>query len=83
MIGLIPGAVAIFNAWGCRTCYAKGDIDGAKKKSASAKKWFFITIIVGVVLSIYGTSKQLMSNPDILQDILNGNTGGIGFFYGV
>lgn len=83
LIGLIPGAVAIFNAWGCRTCYAKGDIDGAKKKSASAKKWFFITIIVGVVLSIYGTSKQLMSNPDILQDILNGNTGGIGFFYGV
>jgi len=83
LVGLIPGAIAIFHAWGCRTCYAKGDIDGAKKKSVSAKKWFFITIIVGVVLSIYGTGKQLMSNPDILQDILNGNTGGIGFFYGI
>lgn len=72
--GLIPGAIAIFNAWGSKTCYTKGDINGANKKSASAKMWFYITLIVGVVFTLY-TSYQLMSNPNLIQDIQNGNFG--------
>lgn len=79
-IGLIPGLVAIYMAWGCKTCYAKGDIDGANKKSASAKKWLFITVVVGVIASLYGGYKTISSNPNIIQDIQNGN---VGFFYGI
>ena len=80
LIGLIPGAVAVFNAMGVKTCYNKGDYEGAKKKSASAKKWFYITIAVGVAAAVYGAIKQVMSNPNFMQDIENGN---MGFFYGI
>ncbi len=80
LIGLIPGAIAIFNAWSSKTCFAKGDITGANKKSASAKKWFYITIIVGVACAIYGGVNQLISNPNFMQDIQNGN---IRPFYGI
>ena len=80
LIGLIPGAIAIFNAWSSKTCYAKGDITGANKKSASAKKWFYITLLVGAVCGIYGAANQLINNPNIFQDIQNGN---MSPFYGL
>lgn len=79
LVGLIPGVIAIFNAWSSKTCYAKGDITGANKKSASAKKWFYITLIVGVAFGIYGAINQLINNPNFIQDIQNGN---ISPFYG-
>ena len=78
LVGLIPGAIAIFNAWGSKTCYAKGDIDGANKKSAKAKKWFYITLLVGAAFALYGGFRQISSNPNFMEDIQNGN---LGFFY--
>ena len=80
LIGLIPGAIAIFNAWSSKTCYAKGDITGANKKAASAKKWFFITLLVGAVCGIYGGINQFTNNPNLIQDIQNGN---VSPFFGI
>ena len=60
-IGLIPGGIAIFNAWGSKTCYTNGDMNGANKKAASAKKWFYITLIVGIAFTVYSPSTVLSS----------------------
>lgn len=80
LIGLIPGAIAIFNAWGAKTSYASGDTVTGAKKASTARKWFFITVIVGIVCSIFGGASQLMNNPNIIQDIQNGN---FSPFYGI
>lgn len=81
-IGLIPGAIAVFMGWGSKTCYAKGDIDGANKKSASAKKWFYITVAVGLAAGVYGAFNTLQNTniTDVINDMQNGNTP---FFYGL
>ena len=82
LIGLIPGAIAIFMAWSSKTCYTKGDVNGANEKAASAKKWFYITIAVGVACAIYGgfTTLQNTNITDVINDIQNGDTP---FFYGI
>ena len=82
LIGLIPGAIAIFMAWGAKTCYTKGDIDGANKKAASAKKWFYITIAVGLACAIFGGFSNLQNTniADIIKNVQNGDTP---FFYGI
>ena len=77
--GLIPGAIAIFNAWGSKTCYTKGDTAGGDKKAASAKMWTLITAVVGIGFAIY-SAIQLMNNPNLIQDIQNGNFGSL---YGI
>lgn len=69
-IGLIPGAIAIFNAWGSKTCYTKGDTAGGDKKAASAKMWTLITAVVGIGFAIY-TAIQMMNNPNLIQDMQN------------
>ena len=79
-IGLIPGFVAIYMAWSSKSCYAKGDIDGANKKSASAKKWMLITLVVGIAASVFGAFQTISSNPNIIEDIKKGN---VGLFYGI
>ena len=61
-IAWIPGLIAIYMGWMSKTCYAKGDIDGANKKSASAKKWFYITIAVGLAAALYGAFSNLSQN---------------------
>lgn len=80
LIGLIPGIIAIFNAWSSKTCYAKGDNAGGAKKAKSAKMWFFITLLVGAVCGIYGGINNFMNNPNLIQDIQNGN---VSPFYGI
>ena len=81
-IGLIPGFIAIYMGWMSKTAYAKGDIDGANKKAASAKKWFYITIAVGLAAAVYGGFNTLQNSniTDVINDIQNGNTP---FFYGL
>lgn len=81
-IGLIPGFVAIYNAWCARTCNAKGDTAGANKKSASAKKWFYITIAVGLACAVYGAFNTMQNSniTDVINDIQNGD---MPFFYGL
>ncbi|MBR5171527.1 MAG: DUF4339 domain-containing protein [Muribaculaceae bacterium] len=79
IFGLIPGGIAIFNAWGSKTCYTKGDNAGGDKKAASAKMWFYITLAIGLAATLYG-GYQLISNPQLIQDIQNGNYGAL---YGI
>ena len=82
LVGLIPGAIAIYMAWSSKMCYTKGDVDGANKKASSARKWFFITIAVGLAFALYGgfTNLQNSNITDIINDMQNGNTP---FFYGI
>ena len=81
-IGLIPGFIAIYMGWMSKTAYAKGDIDGANKKAGSAKKWFYITIAVGLAAAVYGGFNTLQNSniTDIINDMQNGN---MPFFYGL
>lgn len=71
--GLIPGVIAIFNAWGAKTCIAKGNIEGANKKSAKAKKWSYITLAVGAAFAFYGAYLWL-TNQQSVNEILSGKT---------
>ncbi len=41
--------------------------------------WFYITLAVGLAASLY-SGYQLMSNPQLIQDIQNGNYGAL---YGI
>lgn len=82
LIGLIPGIIAIYMAMGVKSKYNSGDIDGAYKKSASAKKWFFITIAVGVAAALYG-SFQLLKDANFSEVIKDVENGDIPFFYGI
>ena len=81
-IGLIPGFVAIYHAFGAKTKIKAGDLDGANKKAASAKKWLLITVAVGAAAAIYGafTTLQNTNITDVINDIENGDTP---FFYGL
>lgn len=81
-IGLIPGFVAIYNAFMAKTRLKAGDIAGANKKAASARTWFFITIAVGLAAAGYGAFNTLQNTniTDVIKDIQNGETP---FFYGL
>ncbi len=65
-------------AIGVRSKYNSGDIDGANKKSASAKKWLLITVAVAVMASLYDGFRIISSNSNFFQEIQNGN---FGFLY--
>lgn len=71
-IGLIPGIIAIVMGMGVKTKFNSGDYDGANKKSASAKMWFYITLGVGAAAVLYG-AYTLISNPGLLQQIQEGS----------
>jgi hypothetical protein len=77
-ICLIPGIIAVYMAIGVRSKYNSGDIDGANKKSASAKKWLLITVAVAVMASLYDGFRIISSNSNFFQEIQNGN---FGFLY--
>lgn len=81
-IGLIPGFVAIYNAFMAKTRLKAGDIEGANKKAASAKKWFFITVAIGLAAAAYGAFNTLQNSNinKVIQDVQNGD---IPFFYGL
>lgn len=68
VIGLITGIVSIVKANGVKTKFMAGDINGANANSSSAKMWMIVTIIIGVV-SVCFQTYQLMSNPELLQQI--------------
>lgn len=46
IIGLIP----FFHAMQVRNLYQTGDYEGAERESATAKKWFYIALAVGLVV---------------------------------
>ncbi len=71
-IGLIPGIIAIFMAMGVKSKFNSGDIDGANRKSASAKKWLLITVGVGIAAALYG-AYAIMKNPGLLEQIQEGS----------
>ena len=75
----IPGGIAIFKANSVKTKYMQGDIQGANAASASAKKWVIIAVIVMVVWSCV-QGYQLLTNPNLLQQIQEGS---IGSLYGI
>lgn len=81
-IGLIPGFVAIYNAFMAKTKLKAGDIEGANKKAASAKKWFYITVAVGLAAAAYGAFNTLQNSN--LTDVINdAQKGDLPFFYGL
>ncbi len=79
IIAAIPGGIAIFKANSVKTKYMQGDIQGANAASASAKKWVIIAVIVMVVWSCV-QGYQLLTNPNLLQQIQEGS---IGSLYGI
>lgn len=81
-IGLIPGFVAIYNAFMAKTKLKAGDIEGANKKASSAKKWFYITVAVGLAAAAYGAFNTLQNSN--LTDVINdAQKGDLPFFYGL
>ena len=46
IIGLIP----FFHAMQVRNLYRAGDYEGAERESATAKKWFYIALAIGLVV---------------------------------
>ncbi len=46
IIGLIP----FFHAMQVRNLYQTGDYEGAERESATAKKWFYIALAIGLVV---------------------------------
>ena len=78
-IAMIPGIIAIFKANGVKTKFMNGDVQGANAASASAKKWVLIAVVIMVVWSIF-QAYQLMTNPNLLQQIQEGS---IGSLYGL
>ena len=76
LIGAIPGLVAIFKANSVKTKYMQGDMQGANAASSSAKKWMLIAIVVMVVWSCI-QGYQLISNPNLLQQIQEGSVGSL------
>ena len=46
IIGLIP----FFHAMQVRNLYQAGDYEGAERESATAKKWFYIALAIGLVV---------------------------------
>ena len=46
IIGLIP----FFHAMQVRNLYREGDYEGAERESATAKKWFYIAMAIGLVV---------------------------------
>ncbi|WP_297236860.1 CD225/dispanin family protein [uncultured Porphyromonas sp.] len=46
IIGLIP----FFHAMQVRNLYQRGDFEGAERESATAKKWFYIALAIGLVV---------------------------------
>lgn len=79
IIAAIPGGIAIFKANSVKTKFMQGDIQGANAASASAKKWVIIAVIVMVVWSCV-QGYQLLTNPNLLQQIQEGS---IGSLYGI
>ena len=69
---LITGIIAIFNANGVKSKFNMGDYAGANKKSASAKMWMMITVGIGIAAAVFG-AYQIMSNPELLQQIQEGS----------
>jgi hypothetical protein len=76
IIAAIPGGIAIFKANSVKTKYMQGDIQGANAASASAKKWVIIAVIVMVVWSCV-QGYQLLTNPNLLQQIQEGSIGSL------
>jgi hypothetical protein len=75
-LSIIPGVIAIFKANTVKTKFMQGDVQGANAASSSAKKWVLIAIVVMVVWSgIQGY--QLLSNPNLLQQIQEGSVGSL------
>lgn len=79
IIAAIPGGIAIFKANSVKTKFMQGDTQGANAASASAKKWVIIAVIVMVVWSCV-QGYQLLTNPNLLQQIQEGS---IGSLYGI
>lgn len=46
IIGLVP----FFHAMQVRNLYRAGDYEGAERESATAKKWFYIALAIGLVV---------------------------------
>ena len=69
---LITGIIAIFNANGVKSKFNMGDYASANKKSASAKMWMMITVGIGIAAAVFG-AYQIMSNPELLQQIQEGS----------
>ena len=79
IIAAIPGAIAIFKANSVKTKFMNGDVQGANAASASAKKWVIIAAVVMIAWSCF-QGYQLLTNPNLLQQIQEGS---IGSLYGI
>lgn len=80
IIAAIPGGIAIFKANTVKTKFMQGDVQGANAASASAKKWVLIAVVVMVVWSCF-QGYQLLTNPNLLQQIQEGSVGSLYGFY--
>ncbi|MCB0770315.1 MAG: CD225/dispanin family protein [Flavobacteriales bacterium] len=72
------GIVGIINAAKVNGAYDGGDVAGAMKASADAKKWTRLAFIIGLVLNIVGAvayffmMKQVMESGMDLQNMEGG-----------
>ncbi len=78
-LSIIPGVIAIIKANSVKSKFMSGDVKGANAASSSAKKWVLIAVVVMVVWSCI-QGYQLMSNPNLLQQI---QEGAVGSLYGL
>jgi len=78
-LSIIPGVIAIIKANSVKSKFMSGDVQGANAASSSAKKWVLIAVVVMVVWSCI-QGYQLMSNPNLLQQI---QEGAVGSLYGL